>query len=77
MPVWSVKTFSTLSTWLWNDEVHYTKRHDKDLEFLKKHIDILLSRIDGDILEKEAEIMIAPSAKKEATVVENTTQEAQ
>lgn len=73
MPTQSIKTFWTLSAWLWNDEVHYTRQHDKDIPYLKKTIDALLQSISMLLLEKEAEDIINPPV----AVAENTTQEDQ
>lgn len=61
MPSKTTKTFSTLSTRLWNDEVHYTKQHDKDIRYMKTTISALLSTIHNEILEKEAEELINPT----------------
>lgn len=51
-----IKSVAKRAVWLWNDETHYVKRwEDKDLEDLKKLIEISLHWIEMELLTEQYE----------------------
>jgi hypothetical protein len=55
IPSSSIKIFSTLSSRLANDEIHYTKIHNQDIQFLKNTIDGLIHQIALELSTEKAE----------------------
>ena len=54
-----IKTNAKASTWLGNDETHYTKKYeDKDINDLKKFIEATLAYINYEVISDEAEEFI-------------------
>ena len=56
-----VKIFNlaTASTWLGNDETHYTRKHeDKDINDLKAFINTVVAYINYELIAEEAEQLV-------------------
>lgn len=62
-----VKATAKRAAWLGNDETHYVKKwEDKDVDDLKKVIDLTLHWISSEILTRELEVSMPESGRSEA-----------
>jgi hypothetical protein len=70
-----IQIFSQVAAWYWNDETHYTKQNDSDLDDLKKMIRWILVGISYEINAKEAEAIVTkknvPSSETSEGVSKN------
>lgn len=59
-----IKTLSTASAWIGNDETHYTRKHeDYNLTHLKLFISAVASYIDSELTYREAENLLSTPSK--------------